>query len=910
MFDTPMSNDGIRDILFQLSPLIRTSARLSLHARACKLSDLPSSPAVLTRSLVSLFPRIFMQPSAVSTSDKPTPVKMWTLRENAIGQDFERPVWAVFASHEEVRISFRVDPLFLFCRPSTTPLHYEEQWLAGLRRNAIAIVRPFVGKRADRPAPFVYPFLGRDSFSLYVPRNRIFLFGVLGTEDFGVKSALPGNISKVSVITDLSGWDGKKDLGGGHTARLAKHQSPLHRSSVASFTPFNSACAAISLSAYDALAGHRVTVVPALESELEPFSKLQSFDTRLFSSGLALNRTTQSAVMGAQSLLRYPPSPTSTNGTGAETEAELFFPDAQDDLDAAYGLGHAFVQSQGLGYGSGNNDMVMSAMSEQPMHAMQALQVMQACGFTLSSNPPKARTGFRHGDWICAVPACGAHNFGRNVTCIQCAAPRSTNLGLMNNGHVNSITCANGPLTAQGSSVTTTGMRNMSPRFANPMNVQSQVLMQAQAYQLQQQRQQLSKAQLQAQAQAQAHPLLTPSGRAFAVGGKVQNISPDPLAPCIMFWPDNEPFPDPGQIRPASLSNVHQPPIMNTGNKGPIEKQPGDWVCHKCEYLNWRRRKVCQTCFPYAEGNGDSISATMHAERLALLAAVYGQSHPQIMNAHAEAALQFPAHAQNFVSLPVTQASAQQVSASQMASLSSLPNIPFTVPSSSHRSQLPSAPAPVRVPVMPGLSVSTSSANLRATAAGPISGTNHPSVTQRSVSTPESSLGGGNIVYQTPPSPAVARPPLSISSALAHTSGQASPHSASPALAGSFLPSFFKNEIQPFRVISRPHANVTQGSGTGSRTPASLSPASSASADLPFDEHDGPAKPVGVIGSGRKSSFYAHPRGAGSGSSMGSSSSLTLAGGSIWSLDRDEDKTWNNGNGIISAAEAMKGLTL
>lgn len=37
---------------------------------------------------------------------------------------------------------------------------------------------------------------------------------------------------------------------------------------------------------------------------------------------------------------------------------------------------------------------------------------------------------------------------------------------------------------------------------------------------------------------------------------------------------------------------------MNTGNKGPIEHQPGDWVCHKCGYLNWRRRKVCQTCFP------------------------------------------------------------------------------------------------------------------------------------------------------------------------------------------------------------------------------------------------------------------------------------------------------------------------
>jgi hypothetical protein len=115
-----------------------------------------------------------------------------------------------------------------------------------------------------------------------------------------------------------------------------------------------------------------------------------------------------------------------------------------------------------------------------------------------------------------------------------------------------------------------------------------------------------------------SHPLLTPSGRAFASGGKVQNISSDPLAPCVMYWPENEPLPEQGQIRPSSLTGVpvsqaldmrvqrdlsprpaqQQPPILNTGNRGPIEHQPGDWVCLKCNYLNWRRRKVCQTCFP------------------------------------------------------------------------------------------------------------------------------------------------------------------------------------------------------------------------------------------------------------------------------------------------------------------------
>lgn len=63
------------------------------------------------------------------------------------------------------------------------------------------------------------------------------------------------------------------------------------------------------------------------------------------------------------------------------------------------------------------------------------------------------------------------------------------------------------------------------------------------------------------------HPLLTPSGRAFAVGGKVQNISSDPLNPCIMYWPDNEPFPEQGQIRPSGLVGI---PVRSLS-------QPGVW---------------------------------------------------------------------------------------------------------------------------------------------------------------------------------------------------------------------------------------------------------------------------------------------------------------------------------------------
>ncbi len=78
---------------------------------------------------------------------------------------------------------------------------------------------------------------------------------------------------------------------------------------------------------------------------------------------------------------------------------------------------------------------------------------------------------------------------------------------------------------------------------------------------------------------------------------------------------------------------------MNTGNRGPIEHQPGDWICGRCHYLvstlppmswrhsysiaqNWRRRKVCATCYPYAEGNLDGVSPSVLAERVALLRGV------------------------------------------------------------------------------------------------------------------------------------------------------------------------------------------------------------------------------------------------------------------------------------------------
>ncbi|KAF8581397.1 hypothetical protein K439DRAFT_1354062 [Ramaria rubella] len=44
--------------------------------------------------------------------------------------------------------------------------------------------------------------------------------------------------------------------------------------------------------------------------------------------------------------------------------------------------------------------------------------------------------------------------------------------------------------------------------------------------------------------------MLMPTSHAFSLSIKVQNVSSDPLVPCVLYWPYNEPFPEQGQIRP------------------------------------------------------------------------------------------------------------------------------------------------------------------------------------------------------------------------------------------------------------------------------------------------------------------------------------------------------------------------
>ncbi|KAG8983340.1 hypothetical protein FRB90_006115 [Tulasnella sp. 427] len=127
--------------------------------------------------------------------------------------------------------------------------------------------------------------------------------------------------------------------------------------------------------------------------------------------------------------------------------------------------------------------------------------------------------------------------------------------------------------------------------------------------------------------------ILAPSGLRLSQGGRVRNVCPDSNNPVLMFWPDNEPLPVLSQCRPPlpvdytkttreTVQGVGAnglPPILNTGNVGPMEKQPLDWTCGVCKYINWRRRKVCQCCFPYAPGNEPPAN---HEDKIKIISAL------------------------------------------------------------------------------------------------------------------------------------------------------------------------------------------------------------------------------------------------------------------------------------------------
>ncbi|KAJ7147383.1 hypothetical protein C8R46DRAFT_548299 [Mycena filopes] len=402
-----------------------------------------------------------------------------------------------------------------------------------------------------------------------------------------------------------------------------------------------------------------MSVATALESDLEPFTKLKRFE-------LGSNAGPPQLFMTPQRVLR---------------------------IDAL--AGNASSPSFAAVHGGGGG-------ASMPLD-----------GYTLSSNPPNPRATFRPGDWICPSQNCAQLNFARNLSCFACACPRP-------NG-TPSATAAQAQDTPQSPhhfshSQLPPSRPQPSPRFAaNTMQYPANISPIGYGFPTQQQQQYHQQSlpsptygryapqavvnlpppsplgSPTANKSMSAHPLLTPSGRAFASGGKVVNISSDPLNPCVMYWPENEPFPEQGQIRPSGLMGV-APPILNTGNRGPISHQPGDWICLKCNYLNWRRRKVCQTCLPYAEGNGDSISAAVQAERIALLTSVLAQTQGRQQAQQGQA--------QGQVSPPATPSHQHQHQHQHAAH--PIGRSHSTTPAQAHRPFVnfsPPAPAPTRLPV-------------------------------------------------------------------------------------------------------------------------------------------------------------------------------------------------------------------
>lgn len=143
----------------------------------------------------------------------------------------------------------------------------------------------------------------------------------------------------------------------------------------------------------------------------------------------------------------------------------------------------------------------------------------------------------------------------RNLSCIGCGCPRSanSNSSAQQFGNPSNPRAAPSPrFNSQPSSNVTYYSSSLPPHQPSP---QPSYISHSQ--QSHSPRYSVSPVQPHAsQPPKSSHPLLTPSGRAFAVGGKVQNVSSDPLSPCIMYWPDNEPFPEQGQIRPSGLVGV------------------------------------------------------------------------------------------------------------------------------------------------------------------------------------------------------------------------------------------------------------------------------------------------------------------------------------------------------------------
>lgn len=352
-----------------------------------------------------------------------------------------------------------------------------------------------------------------------------------------------------------------------------------------------------------------ISVSTALEHDLKPFSKLRRFDLQDdVDSSLNIN-------FNLAPLVR-------TSSPGSASNPVLYSTNEatqQDDIYTSKNTGYLTPPTPTTALSScGSSSEGTSPPSSTLSLFGGRANYNPSTGFTMSTNPPSPRNAFKRGDWMCPNPGCTTHNFGRNTVCIACCAPRPLDLSLPAKppSDYDRYFDQRAPLP----------LSPPPPRRANPLSLSLSTGTGAPAIFSPTLSTPTTFASTQRAHQPPRLPsILTPSGRALAQGGRIQNVSPLPTVPLVMFWPDNEPLPLPSQIRPPFAPGQH-PPIMNTGNRGPVEHQPGDWYCGKCSYMNWRRRKVCQTCFPFAEGNADGVSAAVQAERINALMQLAGST--------------------------------------------------------------------------------------------------------------------------------------------------------------------------------------------------------------------------------------------------------------------------------------------
>ncbi|QRV82698.1 Zf-RanBP domain-containing protein [Ceratobasidium sp. AG-Ba] len=396
----------------------------------------------------------------------------------------------------------------------------------------------------------------------------------------GAASLIGSILHANSIMLPVSAWSLHEQFGG---------PPPGRESSIwCVFRTHDDACRVLQLDG-----AQDISVSTALEDDLQPFTKLRRFELQdEVESSLHIN-------FNLPSLARAPsPTPVlySTDELYAPKSGFLTPPTPTTALSS----------SASSSEGTSPPSSTLSLFGARSSHGEPCLPLSHSStdvGFMMSTNPPSPRSAFKRGDWMCATIGCATHNFGRNPACISCGAPRPLALlPTKPTSDYDRYFDQRAPLPLP--------LSPPPPRRCNPLTLplvtglpQANVASPTQTF---------------ATSHRASQPprlpsILTPSGRAFARGGRIQNVSTLPGVSLVMFWPDNEPLPQPCQIRPPFSPGSH-PPIMNTGNKGPLEHQPGDW------------RKVCQTCFPFADGNADGVSAAVQTERINALAQIAGST--------------------------------------------------------------------------------------------------------------------------------------------------------------------------------------------------------------------------------------------------------------------------------------------